>query len=180
MHELAQWLEGSQDYEEGVALYQRLGHDTTLKKVLAMGKSSFTANKLLAAITELHQSYGEKMADVVECKPQETSEELRTLYRERSMLHNQLFVLPSQSDRKRVAFKILSLTDKIERILYQGEEEAPAAPAALPKDRAAMMRLLTNNRAYISKNKHRDNKKGECQRRMEQNQEIEKLINTQE
>jgi hypothetical protein len=174
MEAIQQWLQSELDYQEGLELYEEHGNSTALLSVLRMGNNSFTQKKLYEAMAAL-------VAPVAAPVPvQEVKQDLNPLliplYRERTMLHAQLMALPSQSDRKRVALKVLSLTEKIEKILDKGEAEEEVTTVPLPEDRAALVIRLGNNRKYISKNQHREDKKGEVQRRRDENIRIERIL----
>jgi len=182
------WFDNGCPYQEGVALYAAHGTDAGLKVLLPMGETRYNARKLYTALKELQQRQqlvqeqkaviAQEKAEIAKEKKLATDPRLAALYPERNRLHAQLSVLPGKSDRKRVAFKILSLTDKIERIIGVLPEE-PQKEYTLPTNPLNLLKLRNNNRSYISKERNKKNNPGEVQRRMDENSEIEKLLNNE-
>jgi len=92
------------------------------------------------------------------------------LYRERQQLHAQLMVLPTDEERRASAFRILEITEQLDHLLSRPK---PLGPSPKPQN---PMRQLLNNRAYISKNRHRQDKIQEVTRRMQENEQLEYLL----
>lgn len=201
MQEIKRWLDSNRAFDQGVKLYESHGNDSGLKAIFALGENSFSNRKLSSSLEKIYDDYVQKidfekeeLLDKIEeleisveeselliqeleskqNEPKTIDPRLKLLYNERQMLHAQLKVLPSLSDRKRVAFKILTITDKVEAIL--DNKEQIDKPEELPTDRGAMAKMLTNNRCYISKNQNKEKKADEVERRKKQNIEIEKIL----
>ncbi len=51
--QIQNWLDGSRDYHEGVALYETHGKNKNLKRLFSKGRSHYNANKLLAELQRL-------------------------------------------------------------------------------------------------------------------------------
>ena len=179
--QLSEWFEAGCPYAEGVELYNRIGSDAGLKVLLNFGETRYNARKLYEALDAIReeqnaQVQAEKEAELIEEREQQQADpRLSPLYRQRRVLHDNLEHTPSQSDRYRMARKILALTDKIERILGVLPEEKPKA-YSLPDDPVALIRLRNNNRSYISKRHNRERHPGEVERRRKENIEIEKIL----
>lgn len=179
-----------QSFEEGLQLYLRHGKNETLKKIFQLsGATTYNHQKLNEA---LQQEIG-KWKPNGAARTEDGSEgaigakaqrkgyavepnhpELIRLYKERAMLKSQLTLLPNDEARKKQAFAILDLTDQIESILFHGF--APKKAFVLPQGELELLKLLQNNRKYISKYQHREEKAAEVARRRQENEEIARKI----
>lgn len=172
MKEIANWINGDQDYDEGCALYMQHGTDSAVKSLLKLGKSSFTEKKLLQGLTAL-------VPQALEPKTvqKDFPDQIRKLMNERQLCHNNLFHTPSLSDRKMLAFRILSIGKKLDKYFNNQElpkdEQPPDPDTLIPASAWEMHQLFNNNRSYITKNKKAVDKKGEIATRSQQNNTIE-------
>lgn len=174
--EINRWLQSERDYDEGVALYNKHGTNDTLKRVLSWGESSFNTDKLreeLQAISEASEK--KKRVVIYDPVPDERkSAELVVLYREQSMLHNQLKKSDDRKERYELAYRIEEIRLEIEDLL---KGKVLLSPDQLPENPMEMMKLLTNNRSYISKFKADPSKAAKVEFREKQNEAIEKRLN---
>ena len=184
MHAIDSWFRNGCPYLQGVELYKQYGSNAGLKTILGFGPNQYNRARLKEAMASLMESV--PPTTVPKQITEKDHDEIQHLYRERASMHAQLEHIPSTTDRAKVAFRILAITDRIEKILGVKKDDTtglPARPAptakALPTDPIKLLRQRDNNRAYISKNKEKANKQGEVQRRLAENEEIEKLINPQ-
>jgi hypothetical protein len=181
---LEEWFEDGCPYQQGVELYAELGTNKALKTMLGFGETKYNARKLYEALQELQQTANLKkdQEQATEQKKKEATAaqdpRLLELYRERNVIHTLLSETPSESDRKRQAFKILSITDKVERILGV-QEEIPVKANTLPNNPLELIKRRNNNRSYISKKKNQEKSPGEVQRRKDENEEIESILNNE-
>ncbi len=172
--DVQQWINSKQDYEIGVQLYEQYG-SKAYKDLFKQSKSSFTERKLL----ELLQAIAAEQTPP-EPKKEQTPPKVLELLRLRSVLHQQLFYLTAQIDREKVARQILAIGDKLDRWYHHGQlpiqEENRSIEADIPANAWEMHQAFGSNRAYITKNKATEDKKGEVQKRELQNLEIEKRL----
>ncbi|MBA3899387.1 MAG: hypothetical protein H0X62_04115 [Bacteroidetes bacterium] len=173
MHEIRQFLQSEKDYKTGILLYQKWGKNDTLKRVFARGESSFNKKKLLAELEKLAPVKPVRSeASPIISKSSYDDPALVPLYREQSMLHNQLTRM-SREERKTAAFRILNIADEIEGI---ARGTVKVLENVLPDSPLAMQKLLLNNRSYISRFVNDPGKVGEMERRRKENEVILKRI----
>jgi hypothetical protein len=170
---IQEWINGKQDYETGVQLYEEHGSNKTYKSLFQLGKNSFNEKKLLECLQAITE---EQPPAPQEEKPQ-TPPEVLGLIRLRSVLHQQLSHLTARSDRHKIALRILAMGDKLDRFYHHGElpieEENRSIEADVPANAWEMHLAFGSNRAYITKNKNASDKQGEVARREQQNILIE-------
>lgn len=130
---LIAWIEGNQDYDQGLSLYQRYGSSAMLKKVLAQGNTSFNRAKLLAEIQKLYAAQPvqrpepaivplqDRPADELEA---ELTQERKQAHQQAAYLKAQLPLIQSQQKRKAIAFQILALHDRNNEIWAMLEYKA--------------------------------------------------------
>lgn len=173
MKAIAEWY-NSEDYEQGLELYkEHIGSDTLLK-FLEKGENPFTRKKLKTALKSIIIDDDENPDPPVE-KPKPTvekkySKEVIMLFKERAMFHEQLKHQTNDADRCKIAFRIRAICKRIELAL---NPQALPTPAELPKNPLELMKILNNNRPYISKYKNDPLKQGEVVRRQKENELIE-------
>lgn len=168
MQKIEAWLNGDQDYSDGVTLYEQHGKDGAVLSLLKLGQSSFTEKKLLVVLSEMCPKEAEP-APSKKTMP----DKVLDLIRKRSIYHNNLFNTPSPSDRKKLAFAILSITQKLDKYFDKGEDpDQPASDPELPANGWEMHQIFNNNRSYLTKNKKSEEKKAEIARREQQNATI--------
>jgi hypothetical protein len=189
MEAIEAWLKSSTDYWQGVKLFEQYGNDAFQLSQFKRAAHSYNFKKLTQALSALVISKPKSVvADDLRTAAQQTEKVSPTIQKEatlaavlnmmdeRRLLHTELWHKTSQTDRKVVAFRILSISDKISKY-YSGEEEPEKEAEPLPTDKADLVTRRNNNRAYISKNKHKESKKAEVARREEENNQIEIIIN---
>lgn len=110
---------------------------------------------------------------------QDHPQELVKLYREQTHLHQQLALTSSDQQRKEAAFRILEISDEIVNFKSEGRINLNPVDikSTLPANEMDMMKMMNNNRAYISKFKDDSSKAQKVAYRTLQNIEIEKIIN---
>lgn len=167
---IQQWLNSEQDYDTGVQLYEAHGTNKAYKQLFQGRKSSFTEKQLLKLLQEIAEAA--HPADQSQAE-QKTPPKVLELIRLRSVLHHQLGNLTAKSDRYKIAKQILSIGDKLDRWYHHGEmpidEENRPIESDLPANAWEMHLQFGSNRAYITKNKHAEDKQGEVARREQQN-----------
>ncbi len=179
MLEIKDWLNGDQDYHQGVDLYRKYGSDGALLSLFALPETSFTHGRLVKALEELSPP-----DTTTEQPPQAgTPPEVLHLIRRRSQLHQTLHHTRSTSDRHKIASVILGIGAKLDRYYDHGElpkEQAENAEpeSDLPNNAWELHMQINNNIAYIAKNRKTENKQGEVKRRERQNAVIEERLKT--
>lgn len=174
MSEIIDWIDGDQDYHQGVELYRRHGGDSVLLSLFALPETSFTKAKLLQAIEQLAPKEPEPKDE----EKEKTPPQVLHLIRKRSQLHETLFHARSTSDRHTIAKAIMAIGSKLDRYYDHGElptdEAENAEPETkLPTNAWELHMQINNNIAYIAKNRKAENKQGEVKRRERQNAAIE-------
>jgi hypothetical protein len=106
-------------------------------------------------------------------------EEIKKLIQERSFLHAQLSRVKGVKERQEMAFSILELSDQITEMM-DNKPLSIKKSTVIPKDPALKVRLLMNNRAYISKFKSDPKKADQVQARIQQNKLIENELSGME
>ena len=168
------WFE-HQDYEKGVMLYEKLAPGTPLISLFRVGCNSFTEKKLYE---ELKKLLPPPSPDPDGDQPGERdeiptwTEEQKRMFRERATAHAQMKSATNVTDRRALAFRVLAITDRIEKTL-----KGPIPAADLPEDRSELVKLRNNNRSYISKNQNHPKRQLEVNRRRLENEIIEKRLN---
>lgn len=178
MDEIKEWLENG-SYWEGVELYETYGSNQLLKDQFHKAAHSFNQKLLYTELNKLitHEpAKKENPSKNIQPVKEETPPEILEMMDRRRMIHTELWHKSSQYERKVGCFTILSLSEKIAKY-YSGEKFEDEEIKELPSSEAELMKLRNNNRAYISKNQFKATKKGEVERRMNENIKIEKLIN---
>lgn len=176
MNEIEKWLE-TPDYQAGIELYRKLGgNDPTMLSIFSLSETSFTRSKLEEALKSLLPEPKEK-----EAKEEKTPKPVVDLIRERSQLHELAFNTKSKSDRHKIAVRILSITKILDRWYDHGQLPDAQAENKLPEQDIPsnawdLHMMINNNAAYITKNKKREDKKGEVMRRERQNSAIEERL----
>ena len=175
------FLEGPKHWEEGLALFLRISDNETLKQIfIQSGETAYNYARLLDELTSL----------AIHIPPISNPEPSRKrLYKERQQLHAQLMLLPSDEERRESAFRILEITEQLDTpdpvwrdpVWRDPVWRDPPASGGdpVPIDRIETknpMRRLLNNRAYISKNRRRQDKVQEVTRRMQENELLERLL----
>lgn len=196
---LEAFLADPSDWQQGVRLYEQYGRNEALKAIFARsGETDYNWRKLIEGLEGLALTERTAQSRSGQTRPgtarvhagtakyavPPNHPELIKRYRLRAMWKSQLVMLPTQEERRERAFAILDLTDEIESILYRGitastvDSGRTAEPKAaeLPTDRAELTKRLTNNRKYISKFRHREDKAKEINRRWEENERIETVL----
>lgn len=179
MSEFEKWLE-SPDYRAGIELYRKLGgNDPTMLSIFSLSETSFTRSKLEEALKGLVPSSKEKKAE--EANKEKTPKPVLELIRERSQLHELAFNTKSKSDLHKIAVRILSIGKILDRWydhgqLPEGQAENQIPEQGIPVNAWELHMMINNNAAYITKNKRRDDKKGEVMRRERQNTAIEERL----
>lgn len=191
MKAISEWLEAP-DYKEGVELFEQFGNNSALLSFFKLGENNFTSARLYEEIEKLlPKSETPKTAKKetfqkalpADQRPSEKLEpaetglsefsivetELRQLYRERANAHSQMKAQTAPSERKRCAFRILYLTERIESKLNPQE----STDNSLPDNPVELLKIRNNNRAYISKNKNNPKHQGQVNRRLAINEIIE-------
>lgn len=176
MKEIAKWLE-SQDYAQGVRLYQKYGSDSVLLALFSLPETSFTRSKLEAGLRYLLPKEEKKESEEKPITPKPVLD----LIRKRSQLHEMLFHQTSKSDRHKIALAILSIGKQLDRWYDHGELPAGEAENDIPEpdipvNAWELHQLINNNAAYIAKNKKREDKAGEVKRRERMNGLIEERL----
>lgn len=193
-------------WEQAVALYNKYGKKSGLKLRFSRHRSPALEKKLVYELKQLvareirrSPKKSEKPKSINESgsgssvttglkksqqfdKPENTknpkaSPELVLLYREQTHLHQNLESMPHDEARKQAAFRILEIETQI-RLIEDGIAPKKKDPISqIPEDKGLMMKMLTNNRAYISKNKNKEKYADKVAFRTIQNIEIEKRLN---
>lgn len=198
MKAISEWLEAP-DYGPGVELFEQFGNNSALLSFFKMGENNFTSARLYEELKKLSPKSetaktakketfqhpapaDQRPSEKVEKSDTGLSEfsivetELRQLYRERANAHSQMKAQTAPSERKRCAFRVLSLTDRIEAKLKPKEKET----TGLPEDPVELIKIRNNNRAYISKNKKNPKHQGQVNRRLAINEIIETKLSSHE
>lgn len=174
MDEYDYWFE-HQDYETGIMLYEKLAPGTPLLSLFRVGCNSFTEKKLYEELKKLLPGPTQDPASDEAKEPGDLptwTEEQKRMFRERATAHAQMKSATNVTDRRALAFRVLAITDRIEKIL-----KGPVAAAGLPEDPLELVKLRNNNRSYISKNQSNPKRQLEVNRRIKQNEIIEKRLN---
>jgi hypothetical protein len=176
MEKIHAWLRGTQDYGEGVALYDIYGSSAMLKRLFASAQSRFNAQKLTKELQQLYtqkQATAQATAPVARVAPrtlgkssstnpdvQSIESQWRKLYAEASHLHATLFACTSEGERGIKALLICSHFDKIQEAWHQldyfkeyGHLPEPMPPEAQELrglDRAILEKMRRNLIANIS------------------------------
>lgn len=171
-------------------MYQKNGKNEALKKIfLSSGATSYNHQKLIEALRGLIGDFEprpikEEKGEISPRKKTKANKgyavepnhpELLKLYRERALLKNQITLLRTQTERKKQAFKILDITDTIEKILFFGFEQPKAR--AYPKNPIELYKLYIRNLKYRAKYKNREEMAAEIARREEEIKHIKKVLN---
>jgi hypothetical protein len=177
MSEISDWIDGDQDYHQGVELYRKHGEDRVLLTLFALPETSFTKAKLLQAMEQLAPKEPEPKEEAKE----KTPPQVLHLIRKRSQLHETLFHTRSTSDRHTIAKAIMAISSKLDRYYDHGElptdeAENSEPEAKLPTNAWELHMQINNNIAYIAKNRKTENKQGEVKRRERQNKAIEERL----
>jgi len=181
MSEISDWIDGDQDYHQGVELYRKQGGDSVLLSLFALPETSFTKAKLLQAMEQLVPTVVGKTPTSAGKAQEETPPQVLHLIRKRSQLHETLFHTRSTSDRHTIAKAIMAISSKLDRYYDHGElptdqAENSEPEAQLPNNAWELHMQINNNIAYIAKNRKTDNKQGEVKRRERQNAAIEERL----
>lgn len=175
---IEEWIQGTKDYTEGIALFVKYSSNTFLKRNLAKGPTVFNVPKLSLELQLLSDNCqapvdapGNKKRFKVETKQQYDSlpdqvkavkEEERAAFKEMSYLHSRLTQM-EQEERKAADFRILAL-DRICRKLwakldyFEEHNKLPEDPVKEVKVTTAADALKRRNnlRTYISRNLESD------------------------
>jgi len=176
------WLESDQDYWTGAKLYEKLGHDSGLKTLLTFGESQFTKEKLLKALqgiqTIVENPKDEKEVGRYKGLPEKLYKTVVKLLKERDMLRNQLWHLPSKTDRYKVAIKIKTTQRRIQNIYHtkQDKEHVREVNYELKGNCLELATKLMSNRAYCSRYGKNKGKFLEVNRRLSENKQIEEIL----
>jgi hypothetical protein len=68
MNDIKAWLVSNRDYAAGVKLYDKHGSSTVLKRMFAIGKTTYNENKLRQELVTLSQKVQEKVETVTKLK----------------------------------------------------------------------------------------------------------------
>jgi hypothetical protein len=180
--ELENWL-SDPDYAIGVELYRNLGgNDPVLLTLFALPETSFTRRKLEESLSALLPNLSAPVAEpTAPAQEERTPKVVLDLIRKRSQLHENLFHQTSKSDRHKIALAILAIGKKLDRWydhgeLPAGEVENDHPESDIPVNGWELHQLINNNLAYMTKNKNREDKKGEVKRRERMNIGIEERL----
>lgn len=179
--EIDAWFSANSPYTKGVVIYKELGTNSGLKTLFGFGKTAYNEKKLYSELLAISEAMDAKNFKPKTQNPKNsrsknnTDPELAKLYRERHVLHAQLSVLPSKSDRYRVAKRIMAITKRVEQMLGIREDE-PTKIYAIPEDGGKRVQLRNVNRAYITKFSKRSEKVGEVNRRIKENEVLNELL----
>jgi hypothetical protein len=176
---IADYLEGPKTWADGLKLYQKYGENRALKRIFE--RSGHTMHNHQRLLDELRKMAGNaKSSSQEKSKPAAKQKEnpglkkddprLFPLYRERQQLHAQLMLFRTDKERKEAALRILEITREVDRLQYEQVDKVQ------PSTQLEMHQRLMTNRAYISKNKSKENKQEEVTRRIQENQQIQKLL----
>ena len=193
---LLEEIKDVESWEQGVALYNKYGKKSGLKLRFARHRSPALEKKLVYELNKLVQRERRKIS--INPAPQNDPPQKKSggissgsgsiswvytkptnrilLYREQTHLHQNLESMPDDKARKKAAFRILEIETEI-RLIEDGIAPKRKDPIAeIPSDKGLMMKMLNNNRAYISKNKNKEKYMDKVAFRTVQNIEIEKRL----
>lgn len=198
------WKNNGEHFTEGVLFYKLHGSSLALISLFALGETSYSREKLRDALRAIasNQQQPNQKHDIRHVKNRtpineksvndevaDTSHirnDLIILYKQQSNLHSKMKVTTRKETRKKLAFEILDIGKKIReqqaRKIYIETNGCEPPKTSLDiediTDRAHLYKMLTTNRAYISKyQKSADIKKQkEANRRKKENKEIEKIL----
>lgn len=185
---IQEYLDGPKNWEDGLNIYLKYGNNEALKAMFVRsGGTNYNQGKLIEELkalmpsskpeSKVSQSKTPYARAVVSAPGVATlglskdDPRLKELYRERQHLHAQLMIYRTDRERKEAAFRIMDITEQIDKLQTRFE------PVKQEYTESEMMRRLLNNRAYISKNRKNQNKQEEVQKRIDENHHIEKILN---
>jgi hypothetical protein len=174
---IAAYLDGPRTWEEGVALYRKYGSNRTLLRIFdRSGETVYNYKRLQEEIRQLLEEMprqARRIQPQAEKSPTALPKDdprLIPLYRERQLLHARLMLYPTDKERKQAALRIVEITRELDQMQSSGAEQVQGASDV------DMHRRLMSNRAYISKNRSNQDKQEEVQKRIQENQQIEKYF----
>lgn len=163
-------------------LYQKYGKNAALKRIFErVGETQYNHQRLIDELRALLPAK-EAPERAKSAAPKLSLDEVAAddpriipLYRERQHLHAQLMVLPTDLQRKQAAFRIIQITQMLDK-LQAGEVPLEQRGPMATQNQAQLLKKLLNNRAYISKYRNKPEKQHKVQERIAENQRIEKLL----
>lgn len=183
MEAIVEWLNGSQEYEVGIELYNQFG-DGSLNFLFKMSRTSFTESKLKAALSGLcgnsPDQVSEDSKNVVMTKKNDLPEIVIEILRNRTRNHEALFHQTNDVDRFEIAKRIKEDTRALDQYFDHGVVPVNSDPeevaVEVPVNAWEMHELHANNKSYISKNKNRPSKSRDVEVRVQQNKMIQSRL----
>lgn len=182
MEAIVNWLNGSQDYEEGIELYNQFG-DGSLNFLFQMSRTSFTESKLKEALASLCPKSSDPVSEDPEnvmTKENQLPEIVVMILRNRTRNHEALFHQTNDVDRFEIAKRIKEDTRILDQYFDHGivpvSSDPEEVPIEVPVNAWEMHELHANNKSYISKNKSRPSKSHDVKVRSRQNELIQSRL----
>lgn len=146
----------TQDYAQGVKLYQQLIGDTATYWVLLTGATQFNRQKLADALEEVELLLAADQAEASSTEPGDVKEwrsYTKQLMNRRAALKAQFILLKTQQERKDQAFAILDISEELDDVFGKIElfEKQGVIYQPLAEQVEKPLRRYLNVRSYISR-----------------------------
>jgi len=168
--EITKYLQGSEEYTDGVKLYEKFGTDNFLKRLFAKGFGKYNRDRLRSELEKLNQVLQDPPApaarftienssayDTLPLEIKELNSKKDSAFKEMRDLHSRLLLM-SPRDRSIATFRILDLEKQVkhmwQKLDHYAEHKkiAPEDPLpVIPSSLADLIRRRTNLRCYVSK-----------------------------
>jgi hypothetical protein len=183
MQVIKDWLKGGQSYDVGVRLYMRYGRDKQLQRLFTSeGPSDFKRKKLASALKEIAElgeakpppmkaitvSVDTTQANFIKSWPEPTKDdeakllwhEARLLLKEIAEIHGKLDVVPSDEERRKLAFQLLRKDEELDQVYVKRDfflkhQKMPveALPFIPITDPHLLAKRLANLQRYVRREK---------------------------